>query len=138
MPFSLLPREEEFFDLFVEVALRSHEAAGHDRALPRQVNHHAHSPAPCASVRLRVCASVFTRTSPTRTPGSTHTRRQPPSQSRSQGTGTPAASRFVVLQPQSRQAVPCMTSKCFGVSSGMLWSLREAICDRPEPEAAAP
>ena len=29
MPFSLLPREEEFFDLFVEVARRSHTAAGH-------------------------------------------------------------------------------------------------------------
>ena len=29
MAFSLLPREEEFFDLFVEVARRSHEAAGH-------------------------------------------------------------------------------------------------------------
>ena len=29
MPFSLLPREEEFFDLFVEVARRSHQAAGH-------------------------------------------------------------------------------------------------------------
>jgi predicted phosphate transport protein (TIGR00153 family) len=29
VPFSLLPREEEFFDLFVEVAHRSHEAAGH-------------------------------------------------------------------------------------------------------------
>ena len=29
MPFSLLPREEEFFDLFVEVARRSHVAAGH-------------------------------------------------------------------------------------------------------------
>ena len=29
MPFSLLPREEEFFDLFVEVARRSHLAAGH-------------------------------------------------------------------------------------------------------------
>ncbi|MBI1723621.1 MAG: DUF47 family protein, partial [Gemmatimonadetes bacterium] len=29
MPFSLLPRDEEFFDLFVEVARRSHEAAGH-------------------------------------------------------------------------------------------------------------
>jgi uncharacterized protein len=27
--FSLLPRQEEFFDLFVEVARRSHEAAGH-------------------------------------------------------------------------------------------------------------
>jgi hypothetical protein len=27
--FSLLPREEEFFDLFVEVARRSHVAAGH-------------------------------------------------------------------------------------------------------------
>jgi len=27
--FSLLPREEEFFDLFVEVARRSHAAAGH-------------------------------------------------------------------------------------------------------------
>jgi uncharacterized protein Yka (UPF0111/DUF47 family) len=25
----LLPRQEEFFDLFVEVATRSHEAAGH-------------------------------------------------------------------------------------------------------------
>ncbi len=29
MPFSLLPKEEEFFDLFVEVARRSHEASGH-------------------------------------------------------------------------------------------------------------
>jgi predicted phosphate transport protein (TIGR00153 family) len=29
VPFSLLPREEEFFDLFVEVARRSHTAAGH-------------------------------------------------------------------------------------------------------------
>jgi predicted phosphate transport protein (TIGR00153 family) len=29
VPFSLLPREEEFFDLFVQVARRSHEAAGH-------------------------------------------------------------------------------------------------------------
>jgi predicted phosphate transport protein (TIGR00153 family) len=29
VPFSLLPREEEFFDLFVEVARRSHVAAGH-------------------------------------------------------------------------------------------------------------
>ncbi|MFI5279055.1 MAG: DUF47 domain-containing protein [Gemmatimonadales bacterium] len=29
MPFSLLPREEKFFDLFVEVARRSHQAAGH-------------------------------------------------------------------------------------------------------------
>ncbi len=29
MPFSLLPREEEFFDLFVEVARRSHQAADH-------------------------------------------------------------------------------------------------------------
>ncbi|MBI4541720.1 MAG: DUF47 family protein [Gemmatimonadetes bacterium] len=29
MPFSLLPRDEEFFELFVEVAHRSHEAAGH-------------------------------------------------------------------------------------------------------------
>jgi uncharacterized protein Yka (UPF0111/DUF47 family) len=27
--FSLLPREEKFFDLFVEVAHRSHQAAGH-------------------------------------------------------------------------------------------------------------
>ena len=29
MPFNLLPREEKFFDLFVEVARRSHQAAGH-------------------------------------------------------------------------------------------------------------
>jgi len=29
VPFSLLPREEAFFDLFVEVARRSHEAADH-------------------------------------------------------------------------------------------------------------
>jgi len=29
VPFSLLPREEEFFDLFVEVARRSHQAATH-------------------------------------------------------------------------------------------------------------
>jgi hypothetical protein len=29
VPFSLLPREEEFFDLFIEVARRSHEAANH-------------------------------------------------------------------------------------------------------------
>ena len=29
MAFSLLPREEQFFDLFVEVARRSHVAAGH-------------------------------------------------------------------------------------------------------------
>jgi predicted phosphate transport protein (TIGR00153 family) len=29
VPFSLLPRQEVFFDLFVEVARRSHEAAGH-------------------------------------------------------------------------------------------------------------
>jgi len=29
VPFSLLPREEKFFDLFVEVAHRSHQAAGH-------------------------------------------------------------------------------------------------------------
>ena len=29
MPFSLLPRDEEFFDLFVEVARRSHQAADH-------------------------------------------------------------------------------------------------------------
>jgi predicted phosphate transport protein (TIGR00153 family) len=29
LAFSLLPREEEFFELFVEVARRSHEAAGH-------------------------------------------------------------------------------------------------------------
>ena len=33
MPFSLLPREEEFFDLFIEVARRSHEAAIHLIAL---------------------------------------------------------------------------------------------------------
>ena len=33
MPFSLLPREEEFFDLFVEVARRSHQAATHLRGL---------------------------------------------------------------------------------------------------------
>ena len=29
MPFSLLPREEEFFDLFIQVAHRSREAAEH-------------------------------------------------------------------------------------------------------------
>jgi len=29
VPFSLLPREEKFFDLFVEVVRRSHQAAGH-------------------------------------------------------------------------------------------------------------
>jgi hypothetical protein len=29
VPFSLLPRDEEFFDLFVEVARRSHQAADH-------------------------------------------------------------------------------------------------------------
>jgi len=33
VPFSLLPREEEFFDLFVEVAHRSHQAATHLVAL---------------------------------------------------------------------------------------------------------
>ena len=33
MPFSLLPREEEFFALFVEVARRSHQAATHLVAL---------------------------------------------------------------------------------------------------------
>ncbi|MDO8665298.1 MAG: DUF47 family protein [Gemmatimonadales bacterium] len=44
MPFSLLPREEEFFDLFVEVALRSHEAAGHLVGLfgdPEKAPYHA-------------------------------------------------------------------------------------------------
>ena len=29
MPFNLMPREEKFFELFVEVARRSHTAAGH-------------------------------------------------------------------------------------------------------------
>ena len=33
MPLRLLPREEEFFDLFVEVATRNHEAAGRLREL---------------------------------------------------------------------------------------------------------
>ncbi|HET7250082.1 MAG TPA: DUF47 family protein [Gemmatimonadales bacterium] len=33
MPLRLLPREEEFFDLFVEVAKRNHEAAGRLREL---------------------------------------------------------------------------------------------------------
>lgn len=33
MPLRLLPREEEFFDLFVEVAKRNHEAAGKLREL---------------------------------------------------------------------------------------------------------
>ena len=44
MPFSLLPREEEFFDLFTEVARRSHEAAGHLTALftePDKASYHA-------------------------------------------------------------------------------------------------
>ncbi len=44
MPFSLLPREEEFFDLFVEVARRSHTAAGHLRGLfsePDKAAYHA-------------------------------------------------------------------------------------------------
>ena len=43
MPFSLLPREEEFFDLFVEVARRSHIAAGHLVGLfsePLKANYH--------------------------------------------------------------------------------------------------
>ncbi len=44
MPFSLLPREEEFFDLFVEVARRSHQAADHLVGLfaePDRANYHA-------------------------------------------------------------------------------------------------
>jgi predicted phosphate transport protein (TIGR00153 family) len=42
--FSLLPREEKFFDLFVEVARRSHEAAGHLVGLftePANAKYHA-------------------------------------------------------------------------------------------------
>ena len=44
MPFSLLPREEKFFDLFVEVARRSHTAAGHLVGLfgePEKAAYHA-------------------------------------------------------------------------------------------------
>jgi predicted phosphate transport protein (TIGR00153 family) len=44
VPFSLLPREEEFFDLFVEVARRSHVAAGHLVGLfsePDKAKYHA-------------------------------------------------------------------------------------------------
>lgn len=44
VPFSLLPREEEFFDLFAEVARRSHTAAGHLRGLfsePDKAAYHA-------------------------------------------------------------------------------------------------
>ena len=44
MPFSLLPREEKFFDLFVEVARRSHQAAGHLVGLfgePEKAAYHA-------------------------------------------------------------------------------------------------
>ena len=44
MPFSLLPREEEFFDLFVEVARRCHQAAGHLVGLftePEKAKYHA-------------------------------------------------------------------------------------------------
>src|SRR5688500_12455265 len=42
--FSLLPREEKFFDLFVEVARRSHQAAGHLVGLftePEKAKYHA-------------------------------------------------------------------------------------------------
>ncbi len=44
MPFSLLPREEQFFDLFSEVAHRSHQAAGHLVGLfgePQKATYHA-------------------------------------------------------------------------------------------------
>jgi len=44
VPFSLLPREEEFFDLFVEVANRSHQAANHLVGLfsePEKAPYHA-------------------------------------------------------------------------------------------------
>jgi predicted phosphate transport protein (TIGR00153 family) len=44
VPFSFLPREEEFFDLFVEVARRSHEAAGHLVGIfsePEKAKYHA-------------------------------------------------------------------------------------------------
>jgi predicted phosphate transport protein (TIGR00153 family) len=44
VPFSLLPREEEFFDLFVEVARRSHQAAHHLVELfaePDRASYHA-------------------------------------------------------------------------------------------------
>ena len=44
MPFSLLPREEEFFDLFLEVARRSHQAADHLVGLftePEKAPYHA-------------------------------------------------------------------------------------------------
>jgi hypothetical protein len=44
VPFSLLPREEQFFDLFVEVARRSHQAAGHLVGLfteTEKANYHA-------------------------------------------------------------------------------------------------
>jgi predicted phosphate transport protein (TIGR00153 family) len=44
VPFSLLPREEEFFDLFVEVARRSHQAATHLVGLfaePEKAHYHA-------------------------------------------------------------------------------------------------
>lgn len=44
MPFSLLPREEEFFHLFVEVARRSEQAAGHLVGLfnePERATYHA-------------------------------------------------------------------------------------------------
>jgi predicted phosphate transport protein (TIGR00153 family) len=44
VPFSLLPREEEFFDLFVEVARRSHQAADHLVGLfrePERASYHA-------------------------------------------------------------------------------------------------
>jgi len=44
VPFSLLPREEQFFDLFSEVASRSHQAAGHLVGLfsePEKAPYHA-------------------------------------------------------------------------------------------------
>ena len=44
MPFSLLPREEQFFDLFVEVARRSHQASTHLVGLfaePEKAAYHA-------------------------------------------------------------------------------------------------
>ena len=44
MPFSLLPREESFFNLFTEVARRSHTAAEHLAGLfaePERAAYHA-------------------------------------------------------------------------------------------------